>query len=295
MLSSCPGKKATTPGTQDSTKGYIDAHVHIWTDDPERYPLAAGVKKEHLSPATFTAEELLKVARPAGVSRIVIIHIGYFGDDHSYMLDTMRQYKGVFAGVGIVDVNDQPRQKMLELAQQGVSGFRISPPKENESALWLNGGNMATMWECGADEGLAMCLLTNPEQLPLVDKMCQKYPRTPVVIDHFARIGLTDNRETHLDNLCGLARHKNVTVKASAFYALGKKKAPYLDLGPMIHRLVDAFGPERVMWATDCPFQLQKGHTYQGSIDLIKEGLDFLTANDREWILRKTAEKVFFS
>jgi hypothetical protein len=36
-------------------------------------------------------------------------------------------------------------------------------------------------------------------------------------------------------------------------------------------------------------------HTYQQSIDLIQHGLKILTADDKEWILRKTAEKVFFN
>ena len=91
-----------------------------------------------------------------------------------------------------------------------------------------------------------------------------------------------------------MARHKNVTVKVSAFYALGKKQAPYHDLGPMIKQVYDAFGPQRLMWATDCPFQADKGHTYKESIDLIKNGLAFLSADDKEHLLRKTAERVFF-
>ena len=81
----------------------------------------------------------------------------------------------------------------------------------------------------------------------------------------------------------------------SAFYALGKKHAPYTDLGPMIRRLLSAFGPERLMWATDCPFQVENGHTYRDSIDLIRERLDFLTASDRKWLLGGTAQRVFFS
>jgi len=90
-----------------------------------------------------------------------------------------------------------------------------------------------------------------------------------------------------------MAKHKNVTVKVSAFYALGKKKPPYLDLDPMIKQVYDAFGPERLMWATDCPYQVVD-QSYQQSIDLILHGLEFLTAADKDWILRKTAERIFF-
>ena len=102
-------------------------------------------------------------------------------------------------------------------------------------------------------------------------------------------------RQSDLDNLCRLADFEQTYVKTSAFYALGAKKAPYTDLGPMIRKLRDTYGASRLMWASDCPFQVEKGHTYANSIALIRDRLDFLTAEDKQWMLRKTAEKVFFA
>jgi predicted TIM-barrel fold metal-dependent hydrolase len=75
---------------------------------------------------------------------------------------------------------------------------------------------------------------------------------------------------------------------------LGKKRPPYDDLAPLVRRVLTAFGPERLMWASDCPFQVEGGHSYRDSIDLVRERLEFLTANDRRWLLAKTAERVFF-
>ena len=48
------------------------------------------------------------------------------------------------------------------------------------------------------------------------------------------------------------------------------------------------------MWESDCPFQVVEGHRYADSIGLIETKLKFLTAADRAWLLRKTAEKFFF-
>ncbi len=280
---------------ESTSEDWIDAHVHVWTPDVERFPLAAGFTKSEMQPASFTPEELFAQARPHGVRRIVLIQMSYYGFDNSYMLRAMRDHSGVFSGVAIVDENDGPSRRMKQLAERGVRGFRIQPAGRQPD-VWLAGDGMQAMWKCGAEEGLAMCHLINPEFLPSVDRMCDKFPDTPVVIDHFARIGIDGViRNDDLDNLCRLARHKNVSVKVSAFYALGKKQSPYLDLGPMIRRLLDAFGPERLMWASDCPFQVQGAHTYQASIALVRNGLEFLTDNDRQWLLRKTAERVFFS
>jgi predicted TIM-barrel fold metal-dependent hydrolase len=63
----------------------------------------------------------------------------------------------------------------------------------------------------------------------------------------------------------------------------------------MIRRLVEAYSPQRLMWATDCPFQVQSGRTYRDSIELVRSRLDFLSDDDRQWLLRKTAERVFFN
>ena len=154
---------------------------------------------------------------------------------------------------------------------------------------------MKQMWGCAADEGMAIYPLINPEYIASVDKMCGQFPKTRVVIDHFSRVGVDGKiRERDVDALCRLARHRNTYVTTSAFYALGEQAAPYTDLGSMIHSLAHAFGSDRLMWATDCPYQVQGGHTYHDSIDLILDKPDFLSDRDRNRILQKTAEKVFF-
>ena len=57
---------------------YIDAHVHVWTDDTAHYPLGAGWKKEDMQPPRFTPEDLFKHTKPAGVDRVVLIQMSYY-------------------------------------------------------------------------------------------------------------------------------------------------------------------------------------------------------------------------
>lgn len=273
----------------------IDAHVHVWTPDTKKYPLAAGFTVEQMKPPSFTPEELLALARPCGVGRIVLIQMSFYRFDNSYMLDTIKRFPGVFSGVAIVDEKGaDPAAAMRKLKPQGVRGFRIHPGQKPIEP-WISHPGMAAMWKCGAEENMAICALINPDALAAIDRMCEKYPDTPVVVDHYSRIGVDGTiREEDLKALCRLASHKRTHVKVSAFYALGQKKAPYLDLGPMTRRLLDSFGPDRLMWATDCPYQVQEGHNYLDSIELVRSRFDFLTAGDREWLLTKTAEKVYF-
>lgn len=270
----------------------IDAHVHVWTDDRIRYPRAKG--EFDYPPPRFTPEDLFVHAKPAGVSRIVLIQMSFYRFDNSYMLDCIRNHPNVFRGVGIVNVaGPSPDIAMKDLAKKGVRGFRIVPGTAPRD--WLDTPGMHRAWKCGAEEKLAMCALVGPDALPSLERMCSKYPDTPVVIDHLARIGVDGQiRDSDVQLLCDLAKHRNVKVKASAFYALGKKKAPYEDLAPLIHKVFDHYGPQRLMWASDCPFQVEGGHWYEPSLALVRDKLSFLSTDDREWLLKRTAESVFF-
>ena len=287
---------ADEPKKNGPSGGAIDAHVHVWTPDTAKYPLAAGYRREEMAPPSFTPEQLFAHMRPCGVGRVVLVQMSFYGFDNSYMLDTIRAFPGVFSGIAVIDDSAaKPQDEMRRLKPLGVRGFRIYA-RNMPVDRWLDGAGMQAMWECGAKERLAMCCLVNPAELPAIDRMCEKHPETPLVVDHCGRIG-TDGtiRDADVLQLCRLARHKHAYAKVSAFYALGRKKAPYADLAPMIRRLVEAFGPERLMWATDCPYQVQGEHTYRDSIELVRSRLDFLSADDREWMLGKTAERVFFA
>ena len=74
----------------------------------------------------------------------------------------------------------------------------------------------------------------------------------------------------------------------------GRKQPPYTDLLPTIKRLIDAYGARRLMWASDSPFQVEAPHTYEASVALIRDRLTGISAEDRQWLLKKTAESVFY-
>jgi len=283
---------------------FIDAHVHVWTPDTAHYPLAKGYKKEDMKPASFTPEDLFKHTKPNGVNRINLIQMSFYGYDNSYMLDMIALHKAVFVGTAVIDPNGAaPDRLMTEMVKKGVRAFRIYPglertvkPNEGAGKGWLRAPGYARMFTAAARNNQAISCLINPDALPELDRMCTAHPGAPVIIDHLCRIGVSGTvRDEDVKALCDMAKHKRVMVKVGAFYALGKKKAPYTDLGPLIEQVVKAFGVQRCMWESDCPFQVVEGHNYKDSIDLIKSRLAFLTAADREWLLQKTAERFFFA
>jgi predicted TIM-barrel fold metal-dependent hydrolase len=290
-----PGAPSILGAEAPEQGGWIDAHTHVWSPDTERYPLAAGYRRDEMRPASFTLDEFFAHARPEGVDRAVLIQMSFYGFDQRYLLAELAASQGACVGVAVIDDEAaDPASEMRRLAALGVRGFRIYP-RNRSIENWLDGAGMAAMWKCAAETGQAMCPLINPAALPALDAMCDRFPETTTVIDHFARIGVDGMlRESDIAQLCRLARHARTQVKVSAYYALGRKQPPYDDLAPLVRRVYDAYGPERLMWASDCPFQVVD-HTYRDSISLVRDRLDFLSAADKDCLLRKTAERVFFA
>lgn len=287
-----------------SPQGIVDAHVHVWSADTRRYPLAPGFTMKDLWSPSFTAEELRAHADAAGVRRINLVQMTWYGLDHSYIVDLIATDPQRYCGTGIVpamsDVSmPSPDQTMSALSKQGFRAFRVrgksTRPRLPEMTQWMEHPGYDKMFAAGATHNLALSFLMGPADLPEVDRMCTRFPDTPAIIDHFCLIG----RQGHCDEeevaaLVRMARHKRVMVKFGGFYALGKKQPPYLDMLPLIRRLVEAFGPNRCMWASDAPLQAKPPHTYQAAVAVIRDHADLLSASDKHQILTKTAEDFFF-
>lgn len=288
---------------------YIDAHAHVWTDDTAHYPLGRGWRKEDMAPATFAPRDLMAHARANGVERVNLIQMSYYYPkdltgrrqakefDNSFMLDAIAAEPKRFVGTAVIDPEaDGVERLMTDLSRRGVKAFRLTPRLTSARLdRWLTPEGFGKMFAQADRNGQALSFLVDPDGLPEIDRMARRYPGTAVVIDHLARIGANGRIEAKdVGALLGLARHKKTYVKVGAFYALGAKRSPYADLAELIEKVVKEFGAERCMWESDCPFQVSGGHNYKDSIDLIKTGLKSLTAGDKGWLLKKTAEKVFF-
>jgi predicted TIM-barrel fold metal-dependent hydrolase len=249
-----------------------------------------------MQPRSFTAEELLTTCRPAGVGRVNLIQMSYYAFDNRYMLDMIKLYPDRFVGTAIIDpMTGDPQRAMRDLAQQGVHAFRIQPRYSKQPpARWLEPAGYQAMFATAAKTGQALSCLIDPDGFAEVDRLCRRFPETTVIIDHLGRIGVDGTiRDADVEALCALARHPNICVKVGAFYALGKKTPPYLDLAPLIRRVVQAFGARRCLWESDCPFQVV-AHRYVDSLALIRDRLDFLSKADRDWLLFRTAEQRVF-
>ena len=81
-------------------------------------------------------------------------------------------------------------------------------------------------------------------------------------------------------------------MKVSHTWSLSKQDHPYKDSPAQVKRLYDAFGPRRLMWATDWP--LVENHCgYAKALALVRDEMKFLNEEDKRWMLSKTIERVW--
>jgi amidohydrolase family protein len=73
-----------------------------------------------------------------------------------------------------------------------------------------------------------------------------------------------------------------VKLSTTPFYSA--EAYPFRDMTVHIRKLFDAFGPRRCYWGTDLTNSLAKA-TYKQRVTQFTETLDFLSAQDKEWVM----------
>jgi len=276
------------PGIEEAQTDYriIDPHVHVWKHDPA-FPFAQGANV----PARDAAPEtLLELMKANGVAKTVIIQVIHYKYDNRFLLSVLKKYPGMFQGVCRVDPLDPASPDHLSVhTAEGFRGVRISPAA-NASGDWFNGPLMPPLWRRCYELKVPMTVLAPIGRMPQVGELMEKHPDLTVVIDHMADCPVDQPAE--LEKLIALKRYPNLFVKVSHTWSLSKQAYPWLDAQEHVKRLHQAFGPQRLMWATDWPI-IEGVSTYDKALKVVREDMAFLNAEDKRWMLSKTVERVW--
>lgn len=266
----------------------IDPHVHVWKSDP-RFPWAK--ETTNLPPRDATPEMLLELMKKHGVEKTVIIQVIYYRYDNSYLLSVLRQYPQYFQGVARVDpLNPAAPDHLSQLTEQGFRGVRLSPASD-ASGDWIRGPLMPPLWKRCEQLKVPMTILAPITRMPDIGRLADQFPDLTIVIDHMADCPVDQPQE--LEKLIALKRHPKLFVKVSHTWSLSRQPYPWLDAQEHVKRLHQAFGPERLMWATDWPMIEMRGARYEQALTVVRDDMKFLNARDKEWILSRTIERVW--
>jgi predicted TIM-barrel fold metal-dependent hydrolase len=237
-----------------------------------------------------TPEMLLDLMKANGVSRTVIVQVIHYRYDNRYLAAVLKRYPRLFHGVARVDPLDPAAPDQLSrLTAQGFRGVRLSP-SGGAAGDWFRGPLMPPLWKRCLDLNVPMTVLAPIGRMPDVGLLLEKFPELTVVIDHMADCPVDQPAE--LEKLIALERYPRVFVKISHTWSLSRQPYPWLDAQELVKRLHHAFGPQRLMWATDWPI-IEDRSTYDKALTVVRDEMKFFNADDLRWVLSGTVERVW--
>ena len=239
---------------REESGGWVDAAVHIWSDDRVGYPFAPHDGHE-LPTMGGSVERLLQTLDDAGAVGAVCVQPRVYGYDHGYLIDALRRHADRLVGVALVNPVRRagPDELRRLVGEHGFGGVRLLPLASND-APWLTDPSGDALWQTAAALGVPVSVLVRPEQLDRLRTRARRVDAR-VVVDH---LGLVSRPGAALDDLLSLAAVGNVTVKVSALTDLATNSAPE-SVAHVVAAVLSEFGDDRVMFGTDWPYALEHG------------------------------------
>ena len=274
----------------------FDTHVHIWSADRERYPMVPGRERpvEH----DGSAETLTALMDEADVQTALLVQTPWLGEDNRYLVDSMRRFPGRFAALGWLedplapDAAARVRRQRDEDRFHGVR-LHLTEARVNEGVL---AGAADPLFTEAQSLGIPVQFLNRVPTHPTILGVAQRFPDLTIVVDHLGHPLLEEAPEfASSAPFFALARHPNVYVKVSNHVISSRAPYPYADLHDYQRRMIDAFGPARLMWGSNWPMQ-PESPTYEERLDAVRTELPAfleLAPNERALILGGTARSIW--
>ena len=266
----------------------IDPHVHVWKNDPQ-FPWAPETTNPPAEDAT--AEMLLALMAANGVEKTVLVQVIHYRWDNSYAADVMKRYPDKFMGVCRINPEDPEAPDHLSrwTEEHGFHGVRLSP-SVGSAGDWFTGPLMPPIFSRAEALGVPLLMLTGAERLVDLVPLLEQHPDLDVVVDHMA--SCSPDAPEKLELLLNLARFPRVYVKISHTWSISKTEYPWTDTFEQVKKVYHAFGGSRIMWGTDWPVCLSRA-SYAETLAVVRDEMDFFTPEDREWVLGKTALRLW--
>jgi L-fuconolactonase len=267
----------------------VNGAEHAWVMYDPRFPINPALANCPDPPShEYSAEFLLAEMKTWGVDHVVISHVCYYGMDNRYPSYMVKRYPKEFAAIGLLvgyrlhppaDPANALRLERL-VKDDGLVGLRLSPIYD-PNVVWLNDRVCDPLWKKAAELGCVFNVFLAPHQVKQLADMAERHPGVNVVVDHVAKIDISAPDSEGFGPLLDMARLPNVYIRTSLHNPSKTKETPYRDVWPFLQRLYDRYGPKRMVWANF--FELL----------IIKDLIPFFKAEDKEWILGRTAHRLY--
>lgn len=233
----------------------IDAHQHFWrVDDPWHEWPTAELPTIHRD---FGLDDLAPLLRAGGVDGSVLVQAQPSAAETAALLAVAERYDTVLAVVGWADlIADDAVERIRELARHPrLAGLR--PMLQDLPAEWIlqdaAQASVSAMVECG----LVFDALIRPAHLPAITTLARRYPALSIVIDHAAKPDIAGGAvDAWSEDLAAAAACANIHCKLSGLATEAGEGWSAPQLTPYAARVVELFGPDRLLWGSDWPVVL---------------------------------------
>ena len=235
----------------------IEWNAHMFSADTDRYPFHP--RAVYVPGPDRRADDPLAdyIARMAaeGIDRAVLVHPEPYGDDHRLVLACLQREPERFWGTSLFYPRDTDApDKLADLVRREprivATRFHAHRGKQAYFERFDEPGVVA-LWERAGELGLVIELHIGPDYGAQVADLIRAHPEVPVLIDHLAEPHMGSAVE--YADVLALADYDNVYMKLSGLNHFSVDAPLYLDAKPFTHLVIDAFGPERMVWGSGTP------------------------------------------
>lgn len=266
----------------------VDSQIHFYLPDSEEHPWPELFRGKERDQYHFYPEEIVPQMDAAGVHRAIVVPPSWAGDDNRPCLSWAAADPERFAVMGRFDVTDPDRGRIETwLDQPHMIGIRMTG--RLELGEWLDLERFDWFWAAAERLRIPVMMLVQEQRIRLVRALAEHHPDLTIIMDHF---GTTIGDLTKIDpwayqdEVLALAHYPKVYAKLSALPLNTLEPFPFKSQTPYIRKAYDVFGPERLAWGTDA--SRFRRSTYREAVDHMMQTIDFLSDEDKKWIMGKT-------
>ncbi|ULP42623.1 amidohydrolase family protein [Mycobacterium lentiflavum] len=201
------------------------------------------------------------------------------------------RYPERFAFLMRVDPTDPGIESWIETltAAPGFKALRTTIFTPAEAAVFERGGHDRLLKAAGAHS--LPVFVTCPGMVAHLTQYVERFPDVQFVIDHCGAAFDAPPGQAGIDDAVAMARYANVAYKwAHAPSFLSTEPYPFSDLEPKLRRAIDAFGPQRVMWASDYTMTRHRA-SWAENLFSIRDSSS-LSQAEKAWVLGGTARRI---
>ena len=272
----------------------IDSHQHFWEINDTDYvwmgPEHAVIKKD------FLPKDLLPLLQKAELDGCIAVQARQKTAETEWLLELSDENAFIKGVVGWVPLAEAAGAPFIEryAAHPKLVGIRHVVHDEPDDDFILgrafNAGVSALK-----NTKLVYDILIFAKHLPQTIQFVDQHPEQVFVVDHMAKPTITAaaHDKTWEKQIRALAEREQVSCKLSGMVTEVRDDAWSLSLlQPYFEVVLEAFGPERVMYGSDWPVCLLRSE-YATWVETVKAFTDTLSSDEQSAIWGGTAAKVY--